>query len=62
MKDENIKMQKLKRRIEEQNRDNLIKYRGEEMIVKFKSMDKAIDYDIPCYSEDPFYIIEDKLY
>ena len=62
MKDDNIKMQKLKRRIEEQNRDNLIKYRGEEMIVKFKSMDQTIDYVIPCYSEDPFYIIEDKLY
>ena len=62
MKDENIKMHILKRRIEEQNRDNLIKYRGEEMIIRFKSMDQVIDYAIPCYSEDPFYMAEEKLY
>ena len=32
------------------------------MIVKIKSTDQEIDYDIPCYSEDPFYIVEEKLY
>ena len=44
------------------NKMNIIKYRGEEMILKFKSMDQTIDYVIPCYNEDPFYIVEAKLY
>ena len=57
-------MKNLKRSIEEKNKEinNLIKYKGEEMIVKINSTDGAIDYDIPCYSEDPFYIVEEKLY
>ena len=32
------------------------------MIVKINSTDGVINYDIPCFSEDPFYIVEEKLY
>jgi len=57
-------LEDLKRKVEEKKEElnDLKKYKGEEMIVKIKSMGQVIDYSIPCYSEDPFYIVEEKLY
>ena len=63
-KDKDIEIQNLKKKIKEKKRevDNSEKYKGEEMIVKFESFNGEIDYVIPCYSEDHFYILEEKLY
>ena len=57
-------LEDLKRKFQEKKEElnDLKKYKGEEMIVNIKSMDQVIDYNIPCYSEDPFYIVEEKLY
>ena len=61
-KDTELKNLKRMVEVKKEELDDLKKYRGEEMIVKIKSTDQEIDYDIPCYSEDPFYIVEEKLY
>ena len=68
LEDENnrkdTELEDLKRKVEEKKEElnDFKKYKGEEMIVKIQSMDQEIDYAIPCYSEDPFYIVEEKLY
>ena len=50
--------------IEEQKEElnHLKKNKGEKMTVNIKSMDQVIDCAITCYSEEPFYIVEEKLY
>ena len=57
-------MKDLKRIVEvkKEELDDLKRYRGEVMIVKNKSTDQEIDYEMGCYSDDPFYIVEEKLY